>query len=69
MNRLIIFLLAAVDALVSVAVGIALIIAPLTVLWVFALPGADWAALWRWESKRMPRPSRFRSRHSASPRS
>lgn len=46
MNRLIIFLLAAVDALVSVAVGIALIIAPLTVLWVFALPGADWGALW-----------------------
>ncbi|MEJ1156140.1 DUF6350 family protein [Microbacterium marmarense] len=46
MNRLIVLLLAAVDATIAVAVGIAAILAPLTVLWVVALPGADWAALW-----------------------
>ncbi|MDE0547472.1 DUF6350 family protein [Microbacterium sp. C7(2022)] len=46
MNRLIVLLLAAIDAFVSVAVGIAVIVAPLTLLWVLALPGADWSALW-----------------------
>ncbi|MGZ0711564.1 cell division protein PerM (plasmid) [Coraliomargarita sp. W4R53] len=46
MNRLIVLLLAAVDATIAVAVGVAAILAPLTVMWVFALPGADWSALW-----------------------
>lgn len=47
MNRLLVSLLAAVDALVAAAVGVAAALAPLTVLWVFGLGGgADWASLW-----------------------
>ncbi|MFV0373905.1 DUF6350 family protein, partial [Microbacterium sp.] len=47
MNRLLVALLAAFDAVVAVAVGIAAALAPLTLLWVFAFgAGADWAALW-----------------------
>jgi hypothetical protein len=47
MHRLIVALLAAVDAAIAVAVGLAATLAPLTVLWVFALGGtADWNALW-----------------------
>ena len=47
MNRLLVALLAAFDALIVVAVGLAAALAPLTLLWVFALGGdADWAALW-----------------------
>ncbi len=47
MNRLVVFLLAAVDAAIAVAVGLAAILAPLTVLWVFGFSSApDWAALW-----------------------
>lgn len=47
MNRLLVALLAAVDALVAAAVGVAVVLAPLTVLWVLGLgAGADWAALW-----------------------
>ncbi|GAA1983696.1 cell division protein PerM [Microbacterium pumilum] len=47
MHRLIVALLAAVDAAIAVAVGIAATLAPLTLLWVFGLGGgADWGALW-----------------------
>ncbi|WP_336631007.1 MULTISPECIES: cell division protein PerM [unclassified Microbacterium] len=47
MNRLLVALLAAVDALVAAAVGVAVLLAPLTVLWVVSLGGsADWGALW-----------------------
>src|SRR5689334_11617649 len=47
MHRLTVALLAAVDAAIAVAVGIAAILAPLTLLWVFGLGGAaDWNSLW-----------------------
>lgn len=47
MNRLLVALLAAFDAVVAVAVGIAAALAPLTLLWVFGLGAtADWGALW-----------------------
>ncbi|MGL4257581.1 MAG: cell division protein PerM, partial [Microbacterium sp.] len=47
MHRLTVFFLAAVDAAIAVAVGIAATLAPLTLLWVFGLGGsADWTALW-----------------------
>jgi len=47
MNRLLVTLLAAFDALVVVAVGIAVVLAPLTLLWVSGLgAGADWTLLW-----------------------
>ena len=47
MHRLIVALLAAVDAAIAVAVGVAATLAPLTLLWVFGLGGgADWGALW-----------------------
>ncbi|MCW3492236.1 DUF6350 family protein [Microbacterium sp. SSM24] len=47
MHRLIVALLAAVDAAIAVAVGIAATLAPLTLVWVFGLGGtADWGALW-----------------------
>lgn len=47
MNRLLVLLLAAVDALIAAAVGVAVVFAPLTLFWVMALGGtADWAALW-----------------------
>ncbi|WP_169580859.1 MULTISPECIES: DUF6350 family protein [Microbacterium] len=47
MHRLTVALLAAVDAAIAVAVGIAATLAPLTLLWVFGLgESADWNALW-----------------------
>ncbi|WP_292865491.1 DUF6350 family protein [Microbacterium sp.] len=47
MNRLLVALLAAFDALIAAAVGVAAALAPLTVLWVLGLGGtADWGALW-----------------------
>ena len=47
MNRLLVALLAALDALIAAAVGVAAALAPLTVLWVLGLGGtADWGALW-----------------------
>lgn len=46
MNRLLVALLAAVDAVIAAAVGVAVVLAPLTVFWVVGLGGADWAALW-----------------------
>lgn len=47
MHRLIVVLLAAVDAAVAAAVGLAATLAPLTLVWVLALGGsADWGALW-----------------------
>ena len=45
MHRLIVAILAAVDAAIAAAVGIAATLAPLTLLWVFGLGGtADWGA-------------------------
>ncbi len=47
MNRLIVALLAAFDAIIVVATGLAAVLAPLTILWVLNLgPGAVWSALW-----------------------
>ncbi|MEU1972210.1 DUF6350 family protein [Microbacterium sp. NPDC019599] len=47
MHRLIVAFLSAFDAAIAVAAGIAATLAPLTVLWVFALGDtADWGALW-----------------------
>lgn len=47
MNRLIVALLSALDALLAAAGGIAIALAPLTLLWVVGLGGgADWSALW-----------------------
>ncbi|MET0813079.1 MAG: DUF6350 family protein [Microbacterium sp.] len=47
MHRLIVFILAAVDAVIAAAVGLAVVLAPLTLLWVLAGGGAaDWGLLW-----------------------
>ena len=47
MHRLIVAILAAVDAAIAVAVGVAATLAPVTLLWVFGLGvTADWGALW-----------------------
>lgn len=46
MNRLLVALLAAFDALIAAAVGVAAVLAPLTVFWVVGLGGADWGTLW-----------------------
>ncbi|HET6302751.1 DUF6350 family protein [Microbacterium sp.] len=47
MHRLVVAFLAAFDAAVAAAVGLAAVLAPLTVLFVFGLGGAaDWRALW-----------------------
>lgn len=47
MNRLLVLLLAAVDALIAAVVGVAVVLAPLTLFWVMGLGGtADWGALW-----------------------
>ena len=47
MNRLLVLLLAAFDAVLAAAVGVAIALAPLTLLWVFAFGAdADWLALW-----------------------
>lgn len=47
MNRLLVSLLAAADALLAVAVGVGVVLAPVTLVWIFGVGGdADWAALW-----------------------
>lgn len=47
MNRLLVLLLSAVDALIAAAVGVAVVFAPLTVFWVVGLgASADWGSLW-----------------------
>lgn len=47
MQRLIVVLLAAIDALVAAAVGLAALLAPLTLLWTLAFGiDAAWGALW-----------------------
>lgn len=47
MNRLLVTLLAAFDALLTAAVGLVVALAPLTVLWVVGFGGGvDWGALW-----------------------
>jgi len=47
MHRLIVIILAAVDAAIAAAVGIAATLAPLTLLWVLGMGGtADWGTLW-----------------------
>ncbi len=45
MPRVLVILLAALDAVLAVAVGVALALAPLALAWTFA-PAPDWAALW-----------------------
>ncbi|TQK18884.1 hypothetical protein FBY40_1373 [Microbacterium sp. SLBN-154] len=47
MQRFVVALLAAVDAAIAAAIGLALILAPATLLWVFGFgTDADWSALW-----------------------
>ncbi len=47
MNRLLVALLAAIDAVVAAIVGLVVILAPLTLIWVLGLGGdAVWSALW-----------------------
>lgn len=47
MQRLTIVLLAALDAAIAAAVGVAVFLAPLTLLWLLAFgPSAEWGALW-----------------------
>ncbi len=47
MQRLLVVLLAALDAAIAAAVGLTVLLAPLTLLWTLALGGdADWGALW-----------------------
>lgn len=46
MHRLLIALLAALDAVLAAAGGIAVVLAPLTLLWVFGVGTPDWSALW-----------------------
>ncbi len=47
MNRLLVAVLAAFDAVIAVAVGVAATLAPLTLLWVFGFSAApQWGALW-----------------------
>ena len=52
MHRLTVALLAAFDAAIAAAAGLAATLAPLTLLWVFGLgDGADWSALWPTSAK------------------
>lgn len=47
MNRLLVAVLAAFDAVIAVAVGVAATLAPLTLLWVFGFSATpQWGALW-----------------------
>lgn len=47
MNRLLVALLAAIDALIAATVGVVAALAPLTLFWVLGFGGtADWGALW-----------------------
>ncbi|MBN9170592.1 MAG: hypothetical protein J0I50_01665 [Microbacterium sp.] len=46
MHRLLVALLAALDAVIAAAVGVAAALVPLTLLWVFGLGTPVWAALW-----------------------
>ncbi|GAA4478340.1 cell division protein PerM [Microbacterium panaciterrae] len=47
MQRLLIVLLAAVDALVAAAIGLVVLLAPLTLIWAISFgASADWGALW-----------------------
>ncbi|MFT4211306.1 MAG: DUF6350 family protein, partial [Microbacterium sp.] len=47
MQRVLVILLSALDALVAVAVGAAAALAPLSVLWFVAFGVPDWSALWQ----------------------
>lgn len=47
MQRVTVLLLAALDAVIAAAVGLAVVLAPFTLVWVLAFGGsADWGALW-----------------------
>lgn len=46
MNRLLVAVLAAVDAAVAAVIGIGVVLVPLTLLWLTAFSGAEWSALW-----------------------
>ncbi|CAN3701193.1 hypothetical protein MMX123_01186 [Microbacterium sp. MM2322] len=46
MHRLLVALLAALDAILAAAGGIAVVLAPLALLWVVGVGSPDWGALW-----------------------
>ncbi len=46
MQRLLVVVLAAFDAIIAVAAGVAVALAPLTLLWVFGIGDPAWQALW-----------------------
>jgi len=46
MHRVLVALLAAFDAAIAAAVGLVVVLAPLTLLWVAGLGAASWSALW-----------------------
>jgi len=46
MHRVLVVLLAALDAVLAAAGGIAMVLAPLALVWVVALGSPDWSALW-----------------------
>lgn len=46
MNRVVVALLSAVDAVVAAAIGLGAVLVPLTLLWIFAFDGLDWVSLW-----------------------
>ncbi|HWU28454.1 MAG TPA: DUF6350 family protein, partial [Microbacterium sp.] len=47
MQRVIVLLLAALDAAIAAAIGLAAVLAPFTLLWVLSFGvDADWGALW-----------------------
>lgn len=46
MHRLLVAFLAALDAVLAAAGGIAVVLAPLTLLWVVGVGSPDWGALW-----------------------
>lgn len=46
MNRLLVAVLAAVDAVVAAVIGLGVVLVPLVLGWFTAFSGADWASLW-----------------------
>lgn len=46
MNRLLVTLLSALDAAIAAVIGLAAVVVPLVLLWLFGMPGASWGGLW-----------------------
>lgn len=46
MNRLLVTLLSALDAAIAAVIGVAAVVVPLVLLWLFGLGGASWIGLW-----------------------